>query len=69
MTTTTISCSITAMATKNKQRLTLFINPIIAKQAKAQAVIKDQTLTALVEKALIAYLPKVTIIKKVVKSL
>lgn len=69
MTTTTISCSITVMATNNKQRLTLFINPIIAKQAKAQAIIEDLTLTTLVEKALIAYLPKVTIIRKVVKSL
>lgn len=69
MTTTTTSCSITAMATNNKQRLTLFINPVIAKQAKAQAIIEELTLTSLVEKALIAYLPKVTIIRKVVKSL
>lgn len=47
------------------QRITLFINPAIAKQAKAQAIIEELTLTNLVEKALIAYLPKVTIIKKV----
>lgn len=57
------------MASNNKQRLTLFINPELAKQAKAQAIIEELTLTTLVEKALIAYLPKVTIIRKVVKSL
>lgn len=47
-----------------KQRITLFVNPAIAKHAKAQAVIEDLSLTALVEKALISYLPKQTIIKK-----
>lgn len=52
------------MTTTLKQRITLFINPIIAKQARAQAVIEDLTLTTLVESALIAYLPDVTIIKK-----
>ncbi len=56
------------MATNNKQRLTLFINPTLAKQAKAQAIIEDLTLTTLVEKSLIAYLPKVTIIRKVVRN-
>lgn len=48
----------------DKQRITLFVNPAIAKHAKAQAVIEDLSLTALVEKALISYLPKQTIIKK-----
>lgn len=48
----------------DKQRITLFVNPALAKHAKAQAVIEDLSLTALVEKALIAYLPKQTIIKK-----
>ena len=52
------------MTTNLKQRITLFLNPIIAKQARAQAVIEDLTLTALVEQALIKYLPDVTIIKK-----
>lgn len=52
------------MTTSAKQRLTLFINPAIATQAKAEAIIKNITLTNLVEKALINYLPKVTIIKK-----
>lgn len=48
----------------NKYRLTLFINPAIAKHAKAQAVVEDLTLTKLVEKSLIQYLPKEIIIKK-----
>ncbi|MEK7504420.1 MAG: hypothetical protein AAB550_02890 [Patescibacteria group bacterium] len=56
------------MAANNKQRLTLFVNPELAKQAKAQAIIDDLTLTTLVEKSLIAYLPKVTIIRKVVRN-
>ncbi len=53
------------MSTTTKQRVTLFINPSIAKQARAQAVVEELSLTNLVEKALIKYLPKETIIKKV----
>jgi hypothetical protein len=53
------------MATITGQRVTLFINPSVSKQAKAQAIIEDSTLTSLVEKALIQYLPKETVIKKV----
>ncbi len=53
------------MTTNTKQRVTLFINPLLAKQARAQAVVEELTLTNLVEKALISYLPKETIIKKV----
>lgn len=52
------------MTNNNKQRLTLFINPAIAKQAKAQAVVEELSLTVLVERALIIYLPKETVIKK-----
>jgi len=48
----------------NKQRITLFVNPSIAKQARAQAVVDEISLTSIVEKALIAYLPNETIIKK-----
>lgn len=48
-----------------KQRMTLFVNPSIAKQAKAQSVVEEITLTTLVEKALIRYLPKETVIKKI----
>lgn len=53
------------MATNTKQRMTLFINPSIVKQAKAQAVIEELSLANFVEKALVKYLPKETIIKKV----
>ena len=53
------------MATITKQRITLFINPAIITHAKAQAIIDKETLTELVEKALLKYLPQVTIIKKV----
>lgn len=52
------------MTSSDKQRITLFLNPSIAKHARAQAVVEDLTLTSLVEKALIGYLPKVTVIKK-----
>ena len=62
---TTISCNIRNMTTSTKQRITLFLNASISKQAKAQAIIEETTLTRLVEKALIKYLPKETIIKKV----
>lgn len=53
------------MTTNIKKRVTLFLNPEIAKQAKAQAVIEELSLTALVEKALINYLPRETVIKKI----
>lgn len=53
---------------KKKQRVTLFLTPAIAKQAKVQAVIEEVSLTKLVEKALIKYLPKETVIKKVVNT-
>ncbi len=52
------------MSTKTKQRVTLFINPQIVKYTKAQAIIEGLTLTTFVEKALLNYLPKETVIKK-----
>jgi len=52
------------MTNNNKQRVTLFINPLIAKHARAQAVVEDLSLTNFVEKALINYLPQETVIKK-----
>jgi hypothetical protein len=52
------------MTNNNKKRLTLFITPAIAKHARAQAVLEELSLTALVEKALIKYLPKETVIRK-----
>jgi hypothetical protein len=54
------------MTTNDKQRVTLFINPSIAKHARAQAVVEELSLTNLVEKALINYLPNETVIKKAV---
>lgn len=52
------------MTTTSQQRVTLFIHPALAKQARAQAVVEDLTLTKLVEHALIKYLPTITAIKK-----
>lgn len=57
--------TITTMTNDGKQRTTLFIKPTLVKQARAQAIVEDLTLTTLVERALIKYLPKETIIKKV----
>lgn len=54
------------MTTMGKQRVTLFLNPAITKQARVQAVVEEISVTTLVEKALIMYLPKETIIKKAV---
>ncbi len=65
MTSTTTSCSILSMTTNGKQRVTLFLNQSLTKHARTQAIVEDLTLTGLVEKALINYLPKETIIKKV----
>lgn len=52
------------ITSKNKQRVTLFVKPSIVKHARAMAIVEDITLTGLVEKALINYLPKEIIIKK-----
>jgi hypothetical protein len=54
------------MTINKKQRVTLFLNPAIAIHARAQAVVEEITLTNIVEKALIDYLPKETVIKKIV---
>lgn len=53
------------MTNNKKQRVTLFINQTIVKQARAQAVVEELTLTNLVEKSLINYLPKETVIKRI----
>ena len=63
---TTKSDSLALANNNNKQRVTLFVNPSILKQARAQAVVEERTLTSLVEKALIEYLPRETVIKKVI---
>lgn len=53
------------MATSTKQRTTLFLNPLILKQSRAQAILEDLTLTEIVEKALLKYLPEKIVIKKI----
>ena len=53
------------MTTITRQRITLFLRTSLAKHARAQAVLEDSTLTELVEKALIKYLPAETIIRKI----
>lgn len=52
------------MTNNDKQRVTLFLNPNLLKQAKAQAIVEEVSLTVLVERALIKYLPKETVIRK-----
>jgi hypothetical protein len=54
------------MTNNKKQRVTLFLNHDIAKHARAQAVVEELSLTDLVENALTDYLPKETVIKKVI---
>lgn len=49
------------------QRITLFFRPEIIKQAKAQAIVEDISVTQLIETALIKYLPKETVIRKAVE--
>jgi len=46
------------------KRLTLFLNPSILKHARAEAIVEEITLTKLMEKALIAYLPEEILLKK-----
>lgn len=53
------------MTTENRQRVTLFLHPNLLTHARAQAVVEGITLTSLAERALIKYLPKETIIKKI----
>jgi hypothetical protein len=56
--------STTKMTKDLKRRITLFLDPSIVKHARTQAILEDLTLTNLVEKALLAYLPSEIIIKK-----
>ncbi len=53
------------MTTNDKQRVTLFLNPNLLIHAKAQAIVEEVSLTTLIERALVKYLPKKTVIKKV----
>lgn len=54
----------TTDTTSSKQRVTLFLNPKLLIHARAQSVIEDITLTSLVQKALVAYLPDEIVVKK-----
>jgi len=54
----------TTMEPNGKQRVTIFLDPKLLKHAKAQAVIEDITLTALIEKTLIECLPEEIVIVK-----
>ncbi len=53
-----------SMSTIAKKRVTVFLDQSIIKHARAEAVIEDLTLTQLIEKAILQYLPKETVIKK-----
>lgn len=55
----------TTTTTEDKRRTTIFLKPSLVKHARAQAVVEDTTLSSLVEKALIKYLPKMTVIEKI----
>ena len=52
------------MTKSKKQRVTLFLDPNLLKQAKVQALVENESLSVLIEKALTRYLPKEIIIKK-----
>jgi len=61
---TTLICKTCSMTNDAKKRVTLFLDPNLLKQAKAQAIAEETSLTTLIEEALKKYLPKETIIKK-----
>jgi len=48
----------------DKQRVTIFLKPSILKHAKAEAVLEGMTLTQYVEKAIVAFLPVETVVRK-----
>jgi hypothetical protein len=52
------------MTHSERQRVTIFLNPDLVKQAKAQALVEDKSLATLIENALVSYLPLETLIKK-----
>lgn len=52
------------MTNNDKQRVTIFLKPDLLKYAKALTEVEELSLTSLVEKALLDYLPKEIVIKK-----
>ena len=51
------------MTYESKKRVTVFIDPELLIHSKAEALIKEISLSILVENALISFLPKETTIK------
>ena len=51
------------MTNKTKKRVTIFIDPEILIHSKAEALIRGITLSQLIEKAMVDYLPNETTIK------
>jgi hypothetical protein len=64
LTTSTTCCTITSMTNSEKQRVTIFLNPDLIIQAKAQALLEEKSLATLIEHALVNYLPLETRIKR-----
>jgi len=56
------------MTNNKKKRVTVFIDQDILVHSKAEALINDVTLSQLIEKALVKYLPKETTIKMKVEK-
>lgn len=52
------------MIHSDKKRITIFLKKDLIIQAKAQALVEDISLTALIEIALVNYLPTETLIKR-----
>lgn len=50
---------IVASTSDTKQRLTAFVDPVLAKRAKIQGAIEGLTISEVVEKALDVYAPKI----------
>ena len=63
-TTHTTTCNICTMTINKKQRVTLFLDPSLLKQAKIQALVENMSLSVLIERALAKYLPRETVIIK-----
>lgn len=47
-------------STSSRQRINTYINPIVIKRAKAQALAEGKSVSDIIETALISYLPAVT---------
>jgi hypothetical protein len=52
------------MTNNEKKRVTVFLDLDLLKHAKIQAIAEEISLTALIESALVKYLPKEIVIRK-----